>query len=156
MHDHRHEALEHEGELSSGLAEAALAAAARLFDDRGSQVRRVLDLGCGPGVGTAALVRTFPGATVVAVDSSPAMLERTAIRAAGLGHVGRVETRLLDLDGDLRSLGRCDLAWAAMSIHHAEGVRREVPANGQFLAEFLPEVSPPKSTEDRPLAPESS
>ncbi|MDQ3630718.1 MAG: class I SAM-dependent methyltransferase [Actinomycetota bacterium] len=119
MHEHQHEALEHEGELSSGLAEEALAAAASLFADRGSQVRRVLDLGCGPGVGTAALVRTFPGATVVAVDGSPAMLERTAARAAGLGHAGRVETRLLDLDGDLRSLGGCDLAWAAMSIHHA-------------------------------------
>ena len=79
----------------------------------------MVDLGCGPGVGTAALVRTFPAATVVAVDNSSAMLERTAARAAELGHGGRVETRLLDLDGDLRSLGSCDLVWAAMSIHHA-------------------------------------
>lgn len=119
MQDHQLAALEHEGELSSGLAEEALAVTARLFHDAGSQVRRVVDLGCGPGVGTAALVKTFPDATVVAVDNSSAMLERTAARAAGPGHAGRVETRLLDLDGDLRSLGRCDLAWAAMSIHHA-------------------------------------
>ena len=119
MHEHQLAALEHEGELASGLVEEALAVTARLFHDAGSEVRRALDLGCGPGVGTAALVRTFPSATVVAVDDSPAMLEQTAARAAGLGHAERVETRLLDLDGDLRSLGRCDLAWAAMSIHHA-------------------------------------
>ena len=119
MHDRQLSALEYEGELSSGLAEEALAVTARLFDDAESRVRRVVDLGCGPGVGTAALVKTFPAAMVVAVDNSAAMLERTAARAAGLGHADRVETRLLDLDGDLRSLGRCDLAWAAMSIHHA-------------------------------------
>ncbi len=119
MHEHQHMALRHEGELSSGLTEEALAVAARLFDDAGSEVRRVVDLGCGPGVGTGALVRTFPGATVVAVDNSPAMVEQAAARAAGLQHADRVETRLLDLDGDLQSLGHCDLVWAAMSIHHA-------------------------------------
>jgi trans-aconitate methyltransferase len=119
MHHHQPSALEYEGELSSGLAEEALAVSAGLFDDAGSQVRRVADLGCGPGVGTAALIEIFPKATVVAVDNSPAMLERTAARAAGLGHADRIETRLLDLDGDLRSLGHCDLMWAAMSIHHA-------------------------------------
>ena len=119
MHDHQLFALECEGELSSGLAEKALAVTARLFHEAGTRVRRVVDLGCGPGVGTGALATAFPEATVVAVDNSPAMLEQTAARAAGLGHADRVETRLLDLDGDLPSLGRCDLVWAAMSIHHA-------------------------------------
>jgi trans-aconitate methyltransferase len=119
VHDHQHAALEHEGELSSGVAQEALAITARLFDDADTRVGRVVDLGCGPGVGTTALARTFPDATVVAVDNSPAMLERTAARAAGLGQAGRVETRVLDIDGDLGSLGCCDLVWAAMSIHHA-------------------------------------
>ena len=119
MRDHQLSALEHEGELSSGLSEEALADIVRLFDDAGSRVRRVADLGCGPGVGTGALVRTFPAATVVAVDNSVTMLEQTAARAARLGYADRVETRLLDLNGDLQSLGRCDLAWAAMAIHHA-------------------------------------
>ena len=85
----------------------------------GSDVRRVVDLGCGPGVGTATLARTFPEATIVAVDNSEVMLERTAARAIELDLGSRVETRLLDLDGELQSLGQCDLVWAAMSIHHA-------------------------------------
>lgn len=119
MDAHHHAALEHEGELSSGLAEEAIALAARLFDEAKAEVLRVVDLGCGPGVGTGALLEAFPGATVVAVDESPVMLERAAARAAGLGHSGRIETRQLDLNGELGSLGSCDLAWAGMSIHHA-------------------------------------
>lgn len=112
--------LEVEGELSLGLVEEAIAVCAGLFDDAGVQVRRVIDLGCGPGVGTALLARAFRSASVLALDGSRAMLERAEARAARLGHAGRVETRRLDLDEDLASLGRCDLAWAAMAIHHAD------------------------------------
>lgn len=44
-------------------------------DDPGA-VRRVVDLGCGPGQLTAGLPARFPAATVVGVDSSPEMIER--------------------------------------------------------------------------------
>lgn len=39
---------------------------------------RILDLGCGTGASTAALVRTYPGARVTAVDASAGMLARAA------------------------------------------------------------------------------
>jgi SAM-dependent methyltransferase len=112
--------LEVEGELSSGVVEAAIGVCAGLFDDAGVQVRRVVDLGSGPGVGTALLAQAFRSACVLAVDGSRAMLERAEARATRLGHAGRIETRRLDLDGELASLGRCDLAWAAMAVHHAD------------------------------------
>ncbi|CAA9513218.1 MAG: hypothetical protein AVDCRST_MAG67-2929 [uncultured Solirubrobacteraceae bacterium] len=103
----------------AGLVEEAIAVCAGLLGDAGAQVRRVIDLGCGPGVGTALLAQAFGSASVLAVDGSRAMLERAEARATRLGHAGRVETRQLDLDEDLASLGRCDLAWAAMAVHHA-------------------------------------
>ncbi len=112
--------LEVEGELSLGLVEEAITVCAGLFDDAGVQVRRVIDLGCGPGVGTALLTQAFRSASVLAVDGSRAMLERAEARATRLGHAGRVESRQLDLNEDLASLGRCDLAWTAMAIHHAD------------------------------------
>lgn len=112
--------IEVEGELSSGLVAEAVTLCAEQFDDGGAQVRRVIDLGCGPGVGTALLVEAFRSATVLVVDGSRAMLDRAEARAERLGYTSRVEIRKLDLNEDLQPLGRCDLAWAAMAIHHAD------------------------------------
>jgi trans-aconitate 2-methyltransferase len=42
--------------------------------------RRLIDLGCGPGNSTELLVRRYPQAEVVGVDSSPAMLARARER----------------------------------------------------------------------------
>jgi trans-aconitate 2-methyltransferase len=41
----------------------------------------VVDLGCGDGAASAALRARFPGATLIGVDSSPAMLDRAKARA---------------------------------------------------------------------------
>jgi trans-aconitate methyltransferase len=112
--------LEAEGELSAPLIGTAIASASRLLDARTVPVRRVLDLGCGPGVATTALVEAFPGATVVAVDGSATMLTSVDNRVGRAGCGPRVETRPVDLNGDLESLGRYDLVWAAMSLHHVD------------------------------------
>jgi trans-aconitate 2-methyltransferase len=39
------------------------------------RVERAYDLGCGPGNSTALLVNRFPGAAIIGIDNSPAMLE---------------------------------------------------------------------------------
>jgi trans-aconitate 2-methyltransferase len=50
--------------------------------------RRVVDLGCGSGLSTAPLVARFPGAEIVGLDSSPAMLEtaRRTVPGAAFAH----------------------------------------------------------------------
>src|SRR5438552_3516773 len=45
--------------------------------------RLVYDLGCGPGNSTELLVQRFPGARVVGLDNSPAMLESAHKRLPG-------------------------------------------------------------------------
>lgn len=114
------DALTAEGVLSASLTDQAIALCAAVLEADGAEVGRVVDLGCGPGVATAALAEAFRPATVVAVDGSPAMLARARERAARHGLSTRVETRELDLNGDLQNLGTFDLAWAGMAIHHAE------------------------------------
>lgn len=110
--------IELEGDVLAGLALQATALLRAHCEEAGTEARRVVDLGCGPGVGTAVLAETFPSATVIAADGSAAMLARAEARASRLGIAGRVETREIDLDGDLGTIGRCDVAWASMSLHH--------------------------------------
>ena len=81
-------------------------------------VRRIIDIGSGPGVGTCELARLFPDAHVLAVDSSPAMLERTAQRAAARALETRISTHLAELPGGVDELRPADVVWASQSLHH--------------------------------------
>jgi trans-aconitate 2-methyltransferase len=45
------------------------------------QARLVYDLGCGPGAGTELLLRRFPGARIIGLDTSDAMLAHARLRA---------------------------------------------------------------------------
>jgi SAM-dependent methyltransferase len=81
-------------------------------------VRRILDIGSGPGVASCELARWYPHAQVVAVDSSPAMLERAKRRADAQGLASRVSTHLAELPGGLDDIEPVDLIWASMSLHH--------------------------------------
>jgi SAM-dependent methyltransferase len=107
-----------EGDVLIGFVSDAASALAALCDKFVIDVRRVLDLGSGPGVGSCVLAERFGGATVVAADGSVAMLDRAASRAARLGLAERVEARVVELATELPTLGRADLVWASMSLHH--------------------------------------
>lgn len=144
-HEHEHELadwgarvdhLEREGvELLDVVTTAAVWAGELL-----GPVRRIIDVGSGPGVGTCELARCFPDAEVVAVDASAPMLQRVVERAASLGFAARISTRLSDLspgvDG-LDGLASADLVFASMSLHHLAdpagvlaSIRRVVGAAG--------------------------
>ncbi len=65
------------------------ASCARLAERVASgEPRRIVDLGCGPGVSTFALARHRPGALVVGFDVAPRMLREACRRQrrVGLGH----------------------------------------------------------------------
>lgn len=122
--------------------------------------RRIVDLGCGTGTGTFALLERFPEAEVIAVDASPHHLRRLRDRAASEGVAGRVHPVEADLDGAWPDLGAPDLVWASASLHHLADPGRtlrqvhDALAPGGLLAvvelagfpRFLPEDAP----QDRP------
>ena len=107
-----------EGEVLVDFATQAISIVEAVCRRQGMDVRRVLDIGCGPGVATGLLAHRFDAATVVAVDGSSAMLERVAARVARLGVAHRVETHRADLPFGLDTLGQADVAWASMVLHH--------------------------------------
>jgi len=79
---------------------------------------RILDLGCGTGVGTFALLRRNGDAEVVAVDGSAHMLERLREKARSLGVEKRVHTVQADLDEAWPDFGAVDVVWTSAFMHH--------------------------------------
>ncbi|MEV7399762.1 class I SAM-dependent methyltransferase [Streptomyces sp. NPDC091267] len=108
--------LEQNAELSSAQYTEAARWIAGL--PTAPKVRRVLDIGSGPGVISCLLAEVFPQAEVVAVDGTPALLERTRDRAQRLGTGDRVTTLHADLPGELAKVPRADLIWAGNALHH--------------------------------------
>ena len=122
--------------------------------------RHIVDLGCGTGAGTLALLTQFPEAEVTAVDSSASHLRRLREKAAAQGLADRVRTVEADLDADWPEFGAPDLAWASASMHHMADPDRTLrrvhdllPAGGLFvvveLASF-PRFLPGDAPEFRP------
>ncbi|UQA92208.1 class I SAM-dependent methyltransferase [Streptomyces halobius] len=91
-------------------------------------VRRILDVGSGPGVTTCLLAQAFPDAEAVAVDATEALLARTRDRAARLGLGDRVRTHLAELPGGLDALDGADLIWSSKALHHVGDQRGAVAA----------------------------
>ncbi|NEE50410.1 class I SAM-dependent methyltransferase, partial [Streptomyces sp. SID8455] len=123
--------LEQEAELNSGPYEEAARWIAAL--PTAPKVRRVLDVGSGPGVVTCLLAEVFPEAEVVAVDPTPALLERTKDRARRLGVSDRVRTLEAELPKDAARLGEADLIWAGNSLHHMGDQRAALAAFAENL-----------------------
>lgn len=79
---------------------------------------RILDLGCGTGSGTFALLRESAQAQVVAVDGSDYMLGRLGEKARRLGVEKRVRIVRADLDGEWPDFGPVDVVWTSAFMHH--------------------------------------
>jgi SAM-dependent methyltransferase len=107
-----------EGELLLAFVTDTARWIAELRGPDAPPVRRVLDIGSGPGVGTCELARRFPEAHVVAVDGSPAMLDRATRRATAHGLDRRISTHLAELPEGLDGLDPAEVIWASMSLHH--------------------------------------
>lgn len=84
--------------------------------------RQILDLGCGTGAGTFALLDRFPEAHITAVDASAEHLQRLHVKASARGVQTRVRTMQADLDDPVwpgaSVLDTPDLVWASSSLHH--------------------------------------
>ncbi|WP_425824602.1 class I SAM-dependent methyltransferase [Streptomyces fractus] len=121
----------------------------------------IVDLGCGTGAGTFALLDRFPDAHVTAVDASAEHLQRLRTKARTRGVGDRVRTVQADLDDAIwPDLDSPDLVWASASMHHMAHPDRALRTVHDALApgglfavvelaghpRFLPENAP----EERP------
>jgi len=135
---------EADAEVLMSVVVGATSALADLAAQAALDVRRILDIGSGPGVATCALAERFPAASLVAADGSTEMLAAVTERAERLGLTDRISTRCIDLPHGIDDLGPADLVWMSMVLHHVgdeaaalRAVRAHLDAGGLFaLVEF--------------------
>jgi SAM-dependent methyltransferase len=100
-----------------------------------SEPRQIVDLGCGTGAGTFALLERFPDAHVTAVDTASDHLQLLREKACARGLRERVRTVQADLDNDdWPDLGTPDLVWASASMHHMADPDRALTRVHELLA----------------------
>lgn len=113
---------------------------------QGLDAQRILELGTGTGETARRVLAVYPGARLVGIDASEAML---AVARADLGadlRVQRLEDQLLE--------GPFELVVSALAIHHLDAdekrdlfqrVRREIAPGGRFV---LADLVVPEEAED--------
>ncbi|GHI03010.1 SAM-dependent methyltransferase [Streptomyces cellostaticus] len=123
--------LETQAELFTPVYERAMAWLAKEVTEPGL----IVDAGSGPGVVTCLFAEAFPGARVVAVDSTEPLLERARARAVRQGVADRFDTLAGELPGVLDELEYpADLLWASRSLHHLGDQRAALAAFAARLA----------------------
>lgn len=93
-------------------------------------VRRIVDLGCGPGQLTDRLAERWPGAAITAVDRDPAMLERARTRPSA----ARVDYVEADI-GEWQPATSVDLVFSNAALHW-------LPHHMDLLETYLHWLSP--------------
>lgn len=102
--------------------EEQIAAVLGLIPDPGDGL--LVDLCCGEGLLSRALLERFPRARVLAMDLSPTMLAKARATCAAIsGGAGRFDTRLFDLaDRSWRTFPEPVRAFvSSLAIHHLDG-----------------------------------
>ncbi|MCC6147827.1 MAG: class I SAM-dependent methyltransferase [Anaerolineaceae bacterium] len=97
---------------------------AALVPDPGTPFH-ILELCCGEGLLTGALLQRFPGCTVHALDGSPAMLKIAAARLAGYGE--RFQPALFELGSPAwrQPSFPADAVLSPLAIHHLAHPQKE-------------------------------
>jgi trans-aconitate methyltransferase len=99
--------------LQAAVAEAAGAGA----PGGGQPAARLLELGTGTGETAVHVLAAHPGASLVGVDASEAMLERARARLPEADlQVARLQDALPD--------GPFDLVFSALAVHHLDGAEK--------------------------------
>lgn len=113
---------------------------------------RILDLGCGPADIPIRFCREIPGATFVAVDASPAMIELARADIEASGFAARIALRLGFVDGSAIPGAPFDAVISNSLIHHMDdplGFWMAIAANARSDAPILVvDLFRPPSRED--------
>jgi trans-aconitate 2-methyltransferase len=110
---------------------------------RSDGVRKIVDVGCGPGNSTELLVARYPAAEIVGLDNSPAMLEEARRRLPRV----RFESANADIwvpDGDVGLVfANAIYQWVPRHLEHLPRVVAALPAGATLAVQMPDNLSEP-------------
>lgn len=124
----------------------------RLPSDDG-EVRRILDIGCGPGNSTAQLRERYPHAEILGIDSSEPMIESARAQHPDIDFTVHDATALDELPGDFDIVftNAC-LQWVPNHREVIPAMLRRVRHGGMAACQFTETINQPAHTVMRELA----
>jgi tRNA (cmo5U34)-methyltransferase len=117
--------------------EEQMAALLALLPFRHDESFQSVELGCGEGYLTAALLECFPQASVVALDGSPAMRARAIDRVRRFGSRAHIERFDLAATDWLRRFPAFDCVLSSLCLHHLPGDEKR-----RLFAAISQQISP--------------
>lgn len=161
--DTKNQWSEVDSELYQAIAQAAvpsraeqIAALLTLLPFRPDEAFQAVELGCGEGILSAALLQCYPQANIVALDGSPAMRAQAGQRLNEFGARGRVEPFDLFSPDWYGYLQNADCVLSSLCLHHLTGeakrelfaaIHDELSARGALLMADLVAPQRPEAQE---------
>lgn len=106
-------------------------------------VRRVFDLGCGPGNSTALLVTRYPQAHVTGIDNSPAMLEQARADCRGADFAFGDLSIWLPPDQPDLLFSNATFQWVPGHLKVLERLASTLPAGGVLAVQMPDNLNEP-------------
>jgi trans-aconitate 2-methyltransferase len=110
---------------------------------RSDGVRKIVDVGCGPGNSTELLTRRYPAAVVIGVDNSPAMLEEARRRLPQVCfEFANADDWVPDANVDL-VFANASYQWVPRHLEQLPRVLAALPAGGTVAVQMPDNMSEP-------------
>jgi trans-aconitate 2-methyltransferase len=108
-----------------------------------TDARKIVDIGCGPGNSTELLVKRWPNATVIGIDTSTAMLRQARERLPKVTFVEANVAHWVPPDGTDLLFANAVFQWVPGHLKHLQRLLGRMPEGGVLAAQIPDSLDEP-------------
>src|SRR6201990_3052846 len=108
-----------------------------------TEARRIVDIGCGPGNSTELLVKRWPNATVIGIDTSSAMLREARQRLPNQTFIEANVAHWVPPDGTDLLFANAVFQWVPGHLKHLQRLLGRLPEGGVLAAQIPDSLEEP-------------
>jgi trans-aconitate 2-methyltransferase len=108
-----------------------------------TDARKIVDIGCGPGNSTELLVKRWPNATVIGIDTSTAMLRQARERLPKVTFIEANVAHWVQPDGTDLLFANAVFQWVPGHLKHLQRLLSKLPEGGVLAAQIPDSLEEP-------------